>query len=108
VGYPSGGVACGATSQFPNGCGGDLYTCGASGTTASKVDCQYGCHLAPVGTPDYCNTSGACTPGTTQVCYVTSPNLCGSGFDGYCPGKQTCTSTGSWGNCTKTSGPCMC
>ncbi len=96
------GVACGGavSASFPYGCAGTLYTCSATHTTASAVQCPNGCHKEPEGTPDFCNPDASCTSGDTQSCLITVSDACAPGEDQYCPGQQICSSA-AWGPCVK-------
>lgn len=49
------GAYCG--SELAGGDGATLYHC-AGGATASSERCAMGCHVAPPGTPDYCDDGG--------------------------------------------------
>lgn len=48
------GDNCGATSQFPGGDAGTLYTC-SGGVTVKTTPCPYGCNVQPPGKSDFCN-----------------------------------------------------
>jgi hypothetical protein len=90
----------------------ELVYCSGGKTTSTK-SCGGACSVCSGG-PDTCGAcpgSGGttvCTPGAITGCGVFMPNMCGQGFDGYCPGKATCDGTGQWGLCSRITGPCAC
>ncbi len=99
---------CGASSQFPGGCLGTLYNCGASGTTVSATTCPYGCQVAAAGVDDYCKSAptcgeylDACTPSSCCTSYACVQGYCCHGT-GTKPMGESC---GSGGECC--SGRCV-
>ncbi len=80
---------CGATDQFPLGTSGVLYYCSTSHVTLSTQVCQYGCHEAPPGLNDYCESA----PLGEYLDSCTDDSQCGASAP-YCLGGVCCIGSG--------------